>query len=177
MNRERVERVAGDLWDKADELGWVDLLLGEWTREDYVAEVLDAFDRSEEAKLLPLDVAIAAVKRAEAKGVIRYRVTIGPEYDGPEGFFATGDDAEDAEICAQIRRDAEWNDWAWCSVKVTCTIPGYDAEGNDYLGGCSYKSKEDFCQPGGYYEDMCASAREALLDALVDEIVEERKRA
>ena len=177
MNREQVKQVAGEMWDKADELGWVGLLLGEWTREDYIAEVLDAFVRSEEAKLLPLDAAIAAVKRAEAKGSIRYRVTIEPEYDGPEGFFATGDDAEDAEICAQIRRDAEWNDWAWCSVKVTCTIPGYDAEGNDYLGGCSYKSKEDFCQPGGYYEDMCASAREALLDALVDEIVEERKRA
>lgn len=177
MQREQLKQVAGSMWDKADELGWGDLLLGDWSREGYIAEVLDAFDRAEEEKLLPLDAAIAAVKRAEAKGVIRYRVSIEPGWEGPEGFFATGDDDDDAAICAEIRRDMEWNDWAWCSVEVTCTIPGYDAEGSDYLGGCSYKSKEDFCQPGGYYDDMCASAREALIDALVDEIVEERKRA
>lgn len=49
----------------------------------------------------------------------------------------------------QLRRG---NQWAWCSVKVTARWKGY--EGHDYLGGCSYKSKDDFCQPGGYYDDM-----------------------
>jgi len=175
--REQIKRAAGAMWDKADELGWGGLLLGEWSREGYIAEVLDAFDRAEEEKLLPLDAAIAAVRRAEAKGLIRYRVTPEPEWDGPEGHFSTGNDDDDAEICAQIRRDAEWNDWAWCSVCVTCTIPGYDAEGHDYLGGCNYASKEDFCQEGGYYEDMCHEARTALIAAVAEEIVNERKRA
>ena len=176
LNREQIKQVAAALWNKAEEVDATGLLLGEWTRDGYVAEVLDAFDRMEESKLLPLDAAIAAVKRAESKGSIRYRVTVEPEWEGPEGFFESGDDEQDSETIAQIRRDMEWNEWAWCAVKVTCTIPGYDAEGNDYLGGCSYNSKEDFCQPGGYYDDMKSEARAAIISEIADEIVEERKR-
>lgn len=120
---------------------------------------------------------MAAVKRAEAKGALRYRLTIEPEWDGPEGHFSTGDPEEDYKITNGIREDLEaGNDWAWCSVRVGCTIPGYDAEGNDYLGGCSYKDQEDFCQEGGYYPDMKAEARADLISAIAEEITEERKR-
>lgn len=30
--------------------------------------------------------------------------------------------------------------------------------GEDYLGGCCYKSAQDFMQPGGYYSDMVNEA-------------------
>ena len=177
LNREQIKQVAAALWNKAEEVDATGLLLGEWTRDGYVAEVLDAFDRMEESKLLPLDAAIAAVKRAETKGSIRYTLTIEPEWDGPEGHFASGDDDYDRETVQYIRDELEaGNDWAWCSVRVACTIPGYDVEGVDWLGGCSYKDKEDFCQEGGYYEDMKSEARAAIISEIADEIVEERKR-
>ena len=177
LTREQVEKIAGEMWDKAEEVGGVDLLLGEWDRERYISEVLKAFDSSDDKQLLPLDAAIQAVRRAEAKGVLRYRATCEEEYEGPEGCFASGDDEQDRETCEQIRKDYDnGNDWAWCSVIVSCSIPGYSCEGKTYLGCCSYASKEDFCQPGGYYDDMKHEARAALISAIADEIVEERKR-
>ena len=48
------------------------------------------------------------------------------------------------------------NAWAWCSVKVAAKWKGY--EGEDWLWCCSYKGETDFCQPGGYFDDMKAEA-------------------
>jgi hypothetical protein len=74
--------------------------------------------------------------------------------------MASGDDAFDKRVEEQIREDLEWNEWAWCTVRVVARWEGF--EGDDYLGGCSYKSEEDFCTPDGYFPDMKTRALEAL---------------
>lgn len=66
---------------------------------------------------------------------------------------ASGDDAEDRRVEDSIIADLEsGNEWAWCCVRVTAQVGSF--KGPDHLGGCSYKSKADFCEPGGYFDDM-----------------------
>ena len=91
-------------------------------------------------------------------------LTVKPETDSPEGHFASGDDEQDKADVAKILKEAEWNEWAWCVVKVAAKYKAW--EGHDYLGGCSYQDEADF-RSGGYYEDMISQA----LDALADEIL------
>lgn len=70
--------------------------------------------------------------------------------------LASGDDDEDRKAAEAVQADLEsGNEWAWCTVRVTGKWEGLKAV--DYLGGCSYKSQEDFCAPGGYYDDMRAT--------------------
>lgn len=66
--------------------------------------------------------------------------------------LSSGDEKVDRECEDEIIYQLEnGNEWAWCTVKVTATWEGLTAM--EYLGGCSYKSKEDFmCD--GYYMDM-----------------------
>ena len=46
--------------------------------------------------------------------------------------------------------------WGWCSVKVTgVLIDDHSFNGVEYLGCCSYQTKECFTTEGDYYEDMC----------------------
>jgi len=53
--------------------------------------------------------------------------------------------------------------WGWCSVKVTASLPGVpDVEGVDYLGACSYASRQDFIDNSGYYQDMVKTATAEL---------------
>ena len=85
---------------------------------------------------------------------IDWTISIEPMEEGPEGFFALGDDNEDQAICEKIRADWEFNDWAWCTVKVTGEWEGLTFD--DYLGACSYRSESDFIENSGYYEDMQA---------------------
>jgi hypothetical protein len=79
------------------------------------------------------------------------------------------------------RETAEWitdqldsgNEWAWCTVKVTASWKSH--EGEAYLGGCSYKSEEDFKEPGGYWEQMKEEALDDLnqqLQVLREELEE-----
>jgi hypothetical protein len=84
---------------------------------------------------------------------VEFTVTCEPEDIDPHSQF------DDDSIAEQILKDLEWNEWAWCSVKVTAKWAGF--EGVDYLGGCSYLDEADFRQPGGYFEDM---QKEALTD-------------
>ena len=72
--------------------------------------------------------------------------------------MASGDDALDKEVEDQIIADLEWNEWAWCVVKVTCRYGR--ASGAQYLGGCSYKDESDFSSPDGYLPQMKAEAYE-----------------
>ena len=58
------------------------------------------------------------------------------------------------------------NDWAWCRTQVTASFYDKDGRlwvGHDYLGGCSYRSRADFMQPGGYYDDMKSVAYDNLV--------------
>lgn len=102
----------------------------------------------------------AETLRARILPEIEFEIRIRPEDDGPEGYFASGDDDEDAETCQKIREDLQHNEWAWCSVEVRATWNGLS--GADYLGGCSYSSEADF-RVGGYFEDMKSQALEDLL--------------
>lgn len=92
---------------------------------------------------------------------VTYTLTCEPEIMEIEGnVLASDDDEADAEAEAFVRAELEsGNEWAWCSVKVTASWNGF--EGDAYLGGCSYKSEDDFKTPGGYYDDM---KQEALYD-------------
>lgn len=122
------------------------------------------------------ELAEAAVARAEAAGALTYTLICDIEDESPEGCFASGDPDQDFETVAAIWRSVDnGNDWAWCSVLVTCTAPGYYARGCDRLGCCSYDSEEDFRQ-GGYFEGMKAEARYYLARGIALELEEESKR-
>ena len=56
------------------------------------------------------------------------------------------------------------NEWAWCTIAVYAEYEGIKGL-KDYLGCCSYKSKEDFLKDG-YYEDMKDQALKYLKEAI-----------
>ena len=104
---------------------------------------------------------------------VTFEVSAEDEHEPPEGCFASGDDEQDAEMCRQIREDSEHNEWAWCCVRVTARWR--DMKADECLGCCSYESKADFCQPGGYFEDMKSTALAALnreLERLLEKLSE-----
>lgn len=69
-----------------------------------------------------------------------------------EGNCSAIDDETDKANEDMIREQLDnGNEWASCTVKVTASYKGLQAE--DYLGGCSYKSEADF-KKDGYYQDM-----------------------
>jgi hypothetical protein len=80
--------------------------------------------------------------------------------------LASGDDAADRECEDEILARLESGDvWAWACVKVTASITlddGRTFEASEFLGGCCYASEADFKVPGGYYEDLCTEAFDAL---------------
>jgi hypothetical protein len=85
-----------------------------------------------------------------------------PETEGPEGFFATGDDRADAATVADILDRMEYNDWAWCVASVSLSWNGLRE--TEYLGACSYSSRQDFIENSGYYLDMVHDAAERIAD-------------
>lgn len=56
------------------------------------------------------------------------------------------------------------NDWAWCTVKVTVIYKGI-LTAKDYLGCCSYDSKQDFID-SEFYQDMVDNCIEELHEQL-----------
>lgn len=100
------------------------------------------------------------------KPTITYTLECLPEDINIKGNCSAIDEETDRETEQWIIRELRaGNEWAWCCAKVTCTIEfnGHTFVGQDVLGCCSYKSKEDFKQ--SCYEDMKA---EAYLSALLD---------
>ena len=76
-------------------------------------------------------------------------------------------DDEEAQqwVRNQLRRG---NQWAWFSAHVVASwtaTSGVDYTGEAYLGGCSYRNREDFMQDG-YYEDL----KERAYDDRVEEL-------
>lgn len=85
---------------------------------------------------------------------VEFFITITPEEEGPEGWM------ED-DMAADVRKDYEsGNDWAWCQVVVHARLDEW--HGAAFLGGCSYKSEDDF-MASDYYGDLCEEAFEDLL--------------
>lgn len=90
---------------------------------------------------------------------VEWTIEAMPENDGPEGSSASGDDDLDKADWAEIRKEMEWNEWAWCVAKVTGTWNGLEATA--YLGGCSYATKHDF-----EIDDYCADIQSEVLAEL-----------
>jgi hypothetical protein len=83
------------------------------------------------------------------------------EHDSPR------DQLEDPETVQWVEDQiASGNEWAWFTARVKVTYKGI-LEADDYLGGCSYKSKQDFMKDG-YYKDM--------VDTCISEINEKLKK-
>lgn len=81
----------------------------------------------------------------------------------PDGSF------DFAEDIAWVKDQLEsGNEWAWCTVEVTCTYDDCDLVGNEWLGGCSYKSKRDFMreETGDYYPGMKQEAYNDLINKI-----------
>lgn len=99
-----------------------------------------------------------------------------PEDEPIEGnAMASGDESVDREANQWVYDQLEaGNPWAWCCAHVKGVYEGIEED--DYLGCCSYKSEEDFKQPGGYYDDM---RREVLgrLQKRIDEEWRAEKKA
>ena len=95
---------------------------------------------------------------------VYYELEAREEYDSPEDHFT---DPDDAAFCHN--QLARGNMWGWCCAHVMAkftTDEGEEIVGDDWLGGCSYLSEEDFKQPGGYYDDMKKEAYAELCKKL-----------
>lgn len=91
---------------------------------------------------------------------VGFTITAEPEDLPIKGnAMASGDEEYDAKVEQAIYENLQWNEWAWCCVKVTAEWQGFT--GSAYLGGCSYTSKKDFMS-GGYYPQMRDEALEEL---------------
>ena len=81
--------------------------------------------------------------------------------------MASGDDELDKEVEDDIIERLDNGDiWAWCHVVVKTRWNGY--EGSASLGGCCYRDEKEFCQPGGYYDDLCKEAIHDLNKTIAD---------
>jgi hypothetical protein len=91
---------------------------------------------------------------------VEFSFTAEPEYDHPADLGC------DPESVAYIGEEtANGNDAAWFCAKVTATWNGYSE--STYLGGCSYKSFDEFLNDE-YYKDMQREAVSALNGKLQD---------
>ncbi|MHC4121721.1 MAG: hypothetical protein ACYSWO_29975, partial [Planctomycetota bacterium] len=81
--------------------------------------------------------------------------------------MCSGDDDFDREVEDTIIDRLDGGDvWAWATVRVVARYDGIDdIEGDDYLGCCNYADEADF-KAGGYCDDMCDVAKEALIAEL-----------
>ena len=92
---------------------------------------------------------------------VTFEITVEPEHIPVRGnAMASGDAATDKRIEDRIIRDSDWNEWAWCMVRVTASFNGF--EGDACLGCCSYASERGF-RRDGYWPDMKREAFDALL--------------
>ncbi len=95
---------------------------------------------------------------------VKYEIEALEEHLPVKGnVMISGNDEWDKEAEDLVYKQLEYTEWAWCCVKVTARWKGL--EGTDYLGGCSYKSEEDF-RKDGYYEDMCSTAYDDLVQQI-----------
>jgi hypothetical protein len=97
------------------------------------------------------------IRKLELKDVT-IKVSTEKEYTSVES--ASKDCGENAEdFIKTVKELKKSSRWGWCTVRVDATYKGF--KGSDYLGCCSYRSKEDFIA-GGYYEQMVKAALDEL---------------
>jgi hypothetical protein len=97
---------------------------------------------------------------------VEFTIDVLPE-DAPVrgNAMASGDDDFDRQTEDRIISDlCSGNEWAWCTIKVTAHYAGL--EGCDYLGCCSYRNEDEFCQPDGYYPSMKDEAMRDLQEQI-----------
>ena len=99
---------------------------------------------------------------------VTIRLKAEPEFTPVEGnASASGDDAFDQKVEHSILSRLQQDDiWAWAMVTVTVSWGPFSA--SDHLGCCSYADEEDFCQPGGYFDDMIDEALGELNKTVLD---------
>lgn len=105
------------------------------------------------------------------RGEVTYEIECLPENMSVRGNAMCSGDADiDRQVEDEILHKLEsGNEWAWCVVRVVAriTLPsGTMLEGSDYLGGCSYNSREDFEASTDYLEDMKGRALDDLRETL-----------
>jgi hypothetical protein len=108
------------------------------------------------------------------KAKITYEIECLPEDMSYVGNCSAIDEQTDRETENRIRDQLDrGNKWAWCCVKVTCTITysGEAFKGVDYLGACSYSDEDDFKTSSGYYDDMKGAAYADALQTINNAIV------
>lgn len=99
-------------------------------------------------------------------------VILHDESEHPKGFFASGDeDADRAQVAAILADLDAGNDWAWCCVEVRVSYG--ELSSSEYLGCCSYGSREDFEADG--YSDMLSEALDRLRENCVWTLAAARK--
>ena len=111
-----------------------------------------------------------------------FRVSTYREHISPAQSMKRGTSEEVKDFCDAVEKVRKVADgtWGWCCVKVTGVLKGdmtyhtNDGPGTfaatDYLGCCSYESKQHFIE-GGYYDDMCKNVLAEVqrqLDGQVD---------
>ncbi len=101
-------------------------------------------------------------------GDISFRITTEPELESPE----SAGDSEFAKSVHQLKKTCK-SVWNWCQVIISVrprTTKVY--EGEQSLGQCSYKDRQDFIDNSGYYEDMIHGATDDLNRQIKKKVVE-----
>lgn len=99
-----------------------------------------------------------------------FSITCQPELIPIHGNASAIDEKTDRETEAWIEGELEaGNQWAWCWVLVECRFGRW--LGDDRLGGCSYKSEEDF-KACGYFEDMKEEAYNDMVQKIRASVAE-----
>jgi hypothetical protein len=76
-------------------------------------------------------------------------------------------DFDDEETERNVMNDFNSGNYAaWFCAKVTVILDGTDLEATDYLGGCSYKSFEEFIDTKDYFGDMIDTATNELVSTM-----------
>ncbi len=86
-------------------------------------------------------------------------LSVAPEDYAPDWDFETEEEKQ------KLLNDIENGNVEWFMAKVTASKNGIGL-GSDHLGGCCYKSVEDFINPDCYYGDMRNQAVKEAKEAI-----------